>query len=231
MKKREFILFIVLFLGMFIFSSIPIELFNINYSKFSTTMKIIYNLACDFVFMFIMFLIYRKELTKSFKEFIKKHNKYIKKYFPYYLMGLCVMVISNIIISLFISGATANNEIAIRQKASLYPIYMLISAGICAPFMEEIIFRKCIKDMFIMDKKNTYLKYAYIIVSGFVFAFVHIWGNSSSILDYAYIVPYMGVGIAFSYIYYDSDNIFSSMEFHSLHNIVALVIFLVRSML
>ena len=53
------IIFIILLLGMAIFPYIPMELFNIDYNNFNTTMKAIYMVFCDIGFMAILFLLYK----------------------------------------------------------------------------------------------------------------------------------------------------------------------------
>lgn len=223
MKKRPVIIFISLFLGMYLFPYIPLELFNINYYNFSSNMKNIYNFICDICYMLIIFIIYHKDLTDNFKNLIKNFNKIMYKSFNYYLIGLFFMFISNVIIGHIFIEANTNNENMVRNMITMYPVYMFFSVSIYAPFVEEIIFRKSIKEMFI-DSKIT--KYAYIIISGFIFAFMHIYGDTSSSLDYLYIVSYMAVGVSFAYAYYESNNIFTTILLHSLHNTTALILFL-----
>ena len=226
MKKSPILIFIILFLGMYLFKYIPIELFNINYENLNITNKIIYNFICDISFIIIIFIINYKTMINSLKEYINNFKKIMLPSFKYYFIGLFLMIITNIIIGLLFTNAKANNEDSVRQMINLYPLYMLFSTGIYAPFVEEIIFRKSIKDIFIEYKNNKLVKYTYIIISGFLFALMHILGQTSSYIDYIYIIPYMSVGSSFAYIYYENDNIFSTITLHSLHNTVTLLLYL-----
>lgn len=224
MKKKETLIFIILLIGMMIFPYIPLELFNINYSKMNSTMKILYNLSCDIGFMIIVFMLYYKDIFKDIKGYIRNIKENLKLSFKYYFIGLVIMFLSNILIGLLFSNANANNEDAVRQMIDIYPIYMIFSVSIYAPFVEELIFRKSIREIFTKD--NNVVKYTYIITSGFIFAFMHMISNINNYLDYLYIIPYMGVGCMFAIIYYKSNNIINTMVMHSLHNTISIILYL-----
>ena len=227
MKNKEILMFIILFLGMYLFPYIPLELFNINYNNLTSNMKIIYNFLCDLGYIIIIFMIYYKDIINDFKKYISNFKKIISLAFKYYSIGLFFMIATNIIIGVFFSNASANNEIAVRRMIDIYPLYMIFSTSIYAPIVEEMIFRKSIKDMFLVGKDNKIINYSYILISGFVFALMHILGNTTSYLDYIYIIPYMAVGMSFAKVYYECDNIFSVITLHSLHNTVTILLYLV----
>ena len=136
------------------------------------------------------------------------------------------MAITNNLISIFFSEATANNEQAVRSLIDLYPLYMLFSVSIYAPFIEELIFRKSIKDSILSIKDNKVTKYIYIIISGLVFSSLHVIGITSSYLDYLYIIPYLALGITFAALYYKTDNVFTTITMHSLHNTIFIILYL-----
>ena len=121
------------------------------------------------------------------------------------------MVVSNIVISLFFKGANANNENTIRELIGLYPLYMFFSVSIEAPFVEELIFRQSIKNIF-------HNKWLFIIISGLLFGSMHVFGDFKNITDLLYIIPYSTPGIIFAYMLEDSDNIYVPMSFHFIHN-------------
>ena len=133
------------------------------------------------------------------------------------------MIISNNLISTFFTSASANNEDAVRSLIDLYPKYMLFSVGIYAPFVEELIFRKSIKD--IIPTNNKITKYLYIFISGFIFASLHVIGMIKSNYDLLYIIPYLALGISFAALYNKTDNIFSTIVMHSMHNIIAIIVY------
>ena len=224
-KILPIIKFILLFLGMATFSSIPIELFNIPYDSFNITMKAIYMLFCDLGFITIIFLIYKDKIIKDFKEYFKKFFVNFEESFKYYFIGVIIMMVSNFIIAFFIRGATAGNEEAVRDMIDMVPLYMAFSVSIYAPFVEEIIFRHSIKDIVMAYGNSKITRYLYIFLSGFIFAILHIVGQATSYLDYVYLIPYMSLGLAFAVLYSKTDNIFSSISMHCLHNTFTIVLY------
>lgn len=225
-KITPIIVFILLLIGMSIFPYIPLQLFHINLNNLSSKMKILYEFFCNIGFMIIVFMIYHKTIIKDFNNYKKNFKKNFKQAFSYYIIGFMIMIISNNLINIFFSGANANNEEAVRNLINIYPLYMFFSVSIYAPFIEEIIFRKSIKDCILVYDNNIFTKYLYIILSGLIFASLHVLGVTSSYLDYLYIIPYLALGIAFSSLYYKTDNIFSTISMHSFHNTIALIIYL-----
>ena len=218
------LLFITLLLGMAYFQYIPAKLLKINLETISTTSKIVYSIICDALFMLFVYLLYRKTINKNFKDFFSNFKDNIETSLKYYFIGLAIMVISNLIITIFFSGASANNEEAVRTLIGKYPLYMVFSVSIYAPFIEEIIFRKSIKDMITSYKNNSLTKYLYILTSGLIFASLHVVGMADKAIDYIYIIPYLSLGIAFAALYHKTDNIFSTICIHSLHNTVAVLL-------
>jgi len=211
-KILPIIIFIILLLGMVGFSSIPIALFGINVNNFNLTTMALYMVVCDICFIGLLYLFYKKKINKDFKDYIKDFWKNFEESFKYYFIGLIIMMISNVIITLFISGAIAGNEETVREMIDEVPLYMLFSVSIYAPFVEEIIFRHSIKDCVMCHGNNKISKGIYIFISGFIFAFMHILGQVTSSLDYVYIIPYMSLGVAFAALYNKTNNIFSSIS-------------------
>ena len=224
-KIRAISIFILLFIGMFIFSYIPIELFHIDINNMSDKMKIMYQFSCDIGYMLIIFTLYRIDLVDNFKKYIKNSKKLFGISVSYYIIGFIIMFISNSVIAMLFSEATPHNEEAIRDLISLYPGYMFFSTAIHAPFIEEIVFRKSIRDAVTSFGKNKCIQYLYIAISGLVFSALHVIGSVTVPLDYLYIIPYLGLGCAFAALYYKTDNIFSTIVLHSLHNTIAIIIY------
>ena len=66
-------------------------------------------------------------------------------------------------------------------------------------------------------------KYIYVLISGLVFGGMHVISSASSMGDFLYIIPYSALGIAFALLYYDTDNIFTTISMHSLHNLLSII--------
>lgn len=224
-KFKPTMLFIVLFLLMLIFPYIPLEIFRIDLDKLSFNYKVLYNFMCDTGFMIILFMIYKNELIIKFKEYFKNFRENINTTFKYYLIGFLVMIISNIVIVLFFKNASANNEETVRTLIDKAPLYMIFSVSIYAPFVEEVIFRKGIKDSVMAFSNNKFTKYLFILISGILFGSMHVIGSVTSVYDYLYIIPYSALGISFAALLYKTDNIFSTITIHSIHNTASIILY------
>lgn len=195
-----------------------IKYLGVDIINFDDNMKIICLILIDFSFMVIMYLIYHKKINRDVIDYGKNFKSYFSIGIKYWLIGLILMIFSNAFISIIYSNQSVNEEV-VQSILNRYPVYMIFSASIFAPFVEELIFRKSIRDIF--DDKYDVL---YIIVSGAVFGFIHTLANVSNLMELLYIVPYGIVGSMFAYIYTKTNNILVPMTFHFIHNTMIIVI-------
>ena len=213
---RGTIVFLIFELSVYL-QYIPIKLFNINVKTITPiTATFISSFSTIITFM-ILFFIYRKELKKDFQVFIKNKDAYMDVGIRCWIIGLLIMFISNYILNYILKAGGANNEKAVQVMIKSVPLLMLIDAGILSPFNEEIVFRKTLKDVF----KN---KWVFIILSFLLFGGVHVISSAKTTLDYFFIIPYGALGAAFAYAYYKTDNIFTSISIHMIHNIILILI-------
>lgn len=212
---------VFLFVMDIIYSSLIYTLLKylgVDIINFDDNMKIICLILIDFSFMVIMYLIYHKKINRDIKDYGRNFRSYFSIGIKYWLIGLILMICSNAFISVIYSNQSVNEEV-VQSILNRYPIYMIFSASIFAPFVEELIFRKSIRDIF--DDKYDVL---YIIVSGAVFGFIHTLANISNLMELLYIVPYGIVGSMFAYIYTKTNNILVPMTFHFIHNTMIITI-------
>lgn len=213
--KKKIILNIFMFLFYFIYQLIVIAFINILKIKIDSNLeKGIYLFTSSLIYFIIVLLVYRKELIIDLKNF---NIKILLKYIPIYIIGIVLMGISSYIVSSITNIPTAENETLVREYIKLFPVYMTFSTVIYAPFVEEITFRKTFKNI-INDK------ILFILVSGIIFGLIHIGISDNTTNDLLMIIPYIIMGIDFSYIYCKSDNIFTTITIHSIHNLILLII-------
>jgi len=167
--------------------------------------------------MAILFTLYHKDLKKDFIKFKNNFLKNIDIGVKYWISGLLVMVISNLILTFLLKAGGANNEEQVQSMIKVFPLLMVIDAGIIAPFNEEIVFRKTLKDVI----KN---KWFFVILSFLFFGGAHVFNSATSFTDYLYIIPYGALGAAFALAYYKTDTIFTSMFLHIVHNTILCLI-------
>ncbi len=196
-------------------------IFKVDIANVSTNIKIIYSIVYNILILALIVLIFRKSLKKEFHDMKENHKNYYQNYFKYYLIGLVIMMFSNVIISSISKGGIAGNQESIEQLFEISPLYVYFASVIFAPIVEELVFRKAIRNII----PN---KILFILVSGFLFGSLHVIGSIEAWYDLLYIVPYSSLGIVFAYILYKTENIFVSMGLHFMHNgiLIALQFFM-----
>lgn len=216
---RKILLNLLIFGLYFIYEYIAIVIlqeFGINYTNLDLGKKAIISFLINLLFILLLLFVYKKELKKDAIDFKDNYKKYISTYIIYYVVGIILMGASNVILQHITNLKISGNESAVRELISVAPLYMFFSTVIYAPYVEELIFRKSIRNIV----KN---KYLFIIISGFIFGILHIidFKNYKEILMG---IPYIIMGIDFAYIYYKSNNIFTTMTLHIIHNLILFTI-------
>ena len=200
------------FLCSSLFKLIPIYLFNINVKNMSNTTYTLLTLFSDICIFIIGLVLYGKELIKEWKTFKKKPGENFDIAFKYYFIGLAIMIGSNIIINFILKLGNSQNEQAVQGLIKTNPWLMLLFAGLFAPIIEELVFRKSLKNVL----KN---KYLFIFISGFVFGLLHIIGyNLKTPLELLYIIPYGALGVMFALMDYKINSTYPSIFMHMFHN-------------
>lgn len=217
MKKilKNILIFLSYFIYDILFKAI-LYAFNINYYTLDIKNKIIYTIIIGVIYILILIFLYRKELKEELKDYKDNYKKYLSNNIIIYLIGVLLMGVSNIIISKITHQSLAGNEEITRGLIKLYPIYMIYSSIIFAPLVEELIIRKSLKNIL-------KFKYLFIILSGLIFGLLHI-SDYKDINEILFSIPYIIMGIDFAYIYYKTNNIFTTMTLHMCHNLILLII-------
>lgn len=209
---KEFFLIIIYFLLILLLSLIFHDSLNLN-SPYYEISNILINLLLIIVFL----IIFRKKIIAKLNDYKKNCKSYLRKNFIYYIIGLIIMVVSlNIITSFY---QLPLNETANRETLMAFPLSSLFNILITAPLVEELLTRIILKD-------HIQNKYLYIIISGLLFAFLHIFNSLSNGITYEllFLIPYGAIGIAFSLMYYKTDNIWISITYHFIHNLICLIL-------
>ncbi len=201
-----------------------IYIFHIE--KITDSVRTILNFSSNIIFCVFLIFMFRKELIKEFKIYKKKLSDNIDIGIKYWLIGITFMMLSNIIITLVLGASQANNEQAVQKMITAYPLLMVLNAGIIGPINEEILFRKCFKNVF---KK----KWLFILSSGIFFGFLHVSGSIATMLytpsfevfkQCLFIIPYSCLGLSFATMYYKTDSIYTSIFMHMCHNTILTII-------
>ena len=208
----KLIIIFTVFLCSSLFKLIPVYLFNINVKNMSNTTYTLLTLFSDICIFIIGLVLYGKELIKEWKTFKKKPGENFDIAFKYYFIGLAIMIGSNIIINFILKLGNSQNEQAVQGLIKTNPWLMLLFAGLFAPIIEELVFRKSLKN--VLKNKNLF-----IFISGFVFGLLHIIGyNLKTPLELLYIIPYGALGFMFALMDYKINSTYPSIFMHMFHN-------------
>ncbi len=213
-KIKKVLLFGFLFI-LFLYKDlcflIPLALLKIDYDKLSYKTQLLLSLASSIVLILILVLIYHKYLKEKLIDYKKNFKNYFDLGMKYWFLGLIGMCFFNVTIAIFSPIKEANNEVLVQQMLNQAPLLSFISATFLAPFQEEMLFRKCLGDIF----KNKTLK---IIMCGLIFGLLHVVFSLKTPWDLLYVIPYGLLGASFAIMITKKDNIFIPITFHMLHN-------------
>ena len=170
---------------------IPILLFNMDIEKLTSTQNICLSLFSNIVLLLILCKIYWKELKAEWINFRKNSLQNMDAAFRYWFLGLVGMAVSNIILNFVLNAGGATNEKMVQEMITTLPILMLINAGIIAPIIEELTFRKAFKNVF----QN---KWVFILSSGLIFGGLHVITSFSTPLELLYIIPYSSLSLSYA---------------------------------
>ena len=210
-KTIKSLIVIYIFFYSSIFSLIPVYIFKLDINKISTETSTYIMIFSHIVILLIFLAIYFKDSIKEFKIFLKNFWENFDVGLKSWLLGLGIMFVSNLILLIFFKSGGANNENAVQSLIKASPIAMGFYSCLLAPIVEEIVFRKTLKDSI----RN---KWLFIITSFLFFGGAHVVSSATNIVDLLYIIPYGAFGATFAYAYYKTDTIYTSMIFHVIHN-------------
>lgn len=211
---------ILVIASMFFLPSLFSQLLSKTFIKNSN----IISLISLILYLILLFGLFYKDLINEIKIFMKNFKKNADIGFKWWMIGLIVMLVSNIILNLLVfKGSIAANEEANRSALLSNAVFAMLSSVLIAPILEEIIFRKNLNDVF----KSTD---TFAIVSGAIFGFCHVTADLSSLFNLLYIIPYGALGYVFAKMDRETNTTFTSVFMHMTHNFITsiLVLCLVR---
>ncbi len=219
MKSKKILKSIGIIFLLLTFSSLFFMIFNIKKENLSEIKYLIYYSISNLILLGIFIYIYRDVLIKDLSFFKKNFLNNFFTSFKYWLIGFIIMYISNLLITQILKMNIGGNEIQVRNFINTSPILMAFNTIIYSPIAEELAFRKSIRDC-------TSNKWIYILTSGLLFGLLHTITYINSPLSLLYLIPYSAFGITFATLYYKSNNIYSTITIHAMHNTLAIIIYL-----
>lgn len=172
---------------------------------------------------FALYLLYFKYLKERFSDAIKNHTRTLIYVVGGFVALYALSVIVTFIYQLIGITSIPDNQAqlnAIAESALFDKVALGIYAVILAPFVEEMVFRlgiiTLVKTMFATSKVNkTVVAVIAIIISSFLFGYIHVTGDFEQIGNYA------ALGVILGIVYYKTDNIYTSIFVHMVYNAMA----------
>ena len=161
--------------------------------------------------------IFRKDLKKDLKKFKKDYKKDLKIAFKYYIRGIFIMIVSNLLIASLLKIGKSVNELQNIANLKREPVVQFLLIILLAPLIEELVFRFSFRNM-----SKDVAKFSF--TTGILFGAVHVISSLGNPLAILYLIPYSAMGIALGYAYKKTDTIFSSFTLHVIHNSITLMI-------
>lgn len=221
----KLIISFVLFFNISLVITYIFKLVGINYSDFNYIDYACLNTFIELIMFVVVLLFYKKYLKKDLVLFKLNKKDYIKKIISYFLIFLVVkygvaLFSSLLLVMLGSDLVTSENQESVVTLAKTLPFMMMISTSLLAPFVEEGIFRLGIR-------KVINNKYLFILVSGLIFGFMHIFPTELPL--YVALIEslnYVTMGLLLAYIYNETDNIYVVVIIHALNNLLSMLMIL-----
>ena len=221
----KLIISFVLFFNISLVITYIFKLVGINYSDFNYIDYACLNTFIELIMFVVVILFYKKYLKKDLVLFKLNKKDYIKKIISYFLIFLVVkygvaLFSSLLLVMLGSDLVTSENQETVVTLAKTLPFMMMISTSLLAPFVEEGIFRLGIR-------KVINNKYLFILVSGLIFGFMHIFPTELPL--YVALIEslnYVTMGLLLAYIYNETDNIYVVVIIHALNNLLSMLMIL-----
>jgi membrane protease YdiL (CAAX protease family) len=150
-----------------------------------------------------------------------KTKKPIKKFLITYGLMYLTMLILNPLVALLTNSDSSQNQNLIIESLKSQPFYVILSAIIMAPIVEEIVFR----GVLFRKIRSEYRYWTAIIISAITFGLMHIFGSliEGDINDLPFVIVYTVLGLFFVKIYEETGKIKYAIALHFLNNVVGIL--------
>ena len=187
------------------------------------------------VTFFLIFFLVKKDILSQFQVFLKQRKQILSKGLSYWIYGLIVMLLSNLVITSIVGNIPVNEQLT-RETLFTTPLSSIPIIMFIGPFLEELVFRYGFRKPFQKE-------ISYALFCAFLFGILHIitsideWTISNLFTrlvlegELLFLVPYGSLGFFFAKAYYETENIFSSVIPHMLHNSLSVLLILLTHFL
>lgn len=224
MKKEQLSLVSIYLLWLFIVSPLTVALFSPIIKNGGTNIALIGILLAPLTYLLTFYLykfIFKSKYTlKNLFTEPQINGHYITKGILTAIIVLIVTFSFNILYSTIFKDFINNNRADNVNGLLSIPFSLtILTGGIIIPFIEEIVFRKSIREIIPNSKPITY-----IITSALIFSSVHIQNTENLYNMMFYVIGTFIDGLIFAYIYEKEKTVWPSYIGHALYNTFILIL-------
>ena len=171
---------------------------------------------------FTIIIIFRKTLIGFAKDFIGNFKKYFGSSVIFFFVTMFLMVVSAVVIDSFGIGESSNQQ-AIDESLVQYGFLQIITVCLLGPVVEEVFYRGILFEM-LKGKENSIIRNIIsVIITSFIFAFMHVSFIDFSIADMIANIPILMLGLTLTVLRCKTDNILCSVIVHIGINVIATI--------
>ena len=224
MKKEQLSLVSIYLLWLFIVSPLTVALFSPIIKNGGTNIALMGILLAPLTYLLTFYLykfIFKSKYTlKNLFTEPQINSHYITKGILTAIIVLIVTFSFNIIyFTIFKDFINNNRADNVNGLLSIPFSLTILTGGIIIPFIEEIVFRKSIREIIPNSKPITY-----IITSALIFSSVHIQNTENLYNMMFYVIGTFIDGLIFAYIYEKEKTVWPSYIGHALYNTFILIL-------
>lgn len=180
----------------------------------------------DPVFYGMLFLaviiIFRKAFIASVKDFVDNFKKYIGLSVIFFFVTMFLMVVSAVVIDSFGIGDSSNQQ-AVDEAIVQYGFLQIITVCLLGPVVEEVFYRGILFEMLKGEENSMIRNIIAVILTSFVFAFMHVSLVDFSVTDMIANIPILMLGLTLTILRCKTDNILCSVILHIGINVIATI--------
>jgi len=191
-----------------------IGLFNV-----SNTASLYISFSVNFLFLFIIIFIYKKDLNKNYNDLIKNNKKIFVNCIKIFVIGLFFYVLLNTLLDV-LNVPILNNQNSMIEMMKKVPILFVLNTIFYYPVIEELVFKMSLR-------KIIKSKWSFVIITGLLNAFFQIVFSMTNTTDLLYLLPYAIFFGSLSYIYDKTDNIMYPIILRMCYNLIPCIIYLI----
>lgn len=179
-------------------------------------MRAIITALVTVIVLFVIFYLYKRQLREYNDWGFNETPHWDMRRVGIAMIGFVLIIVVSIVMLNLVGRGVSNNQQALDKIELNSKGLFKIMVVFIAPFCEEVIFRGMFFNIF-FTKANTRNKWAGIIVSGFLFAYLH-----DPMLS-KFVFVYWGLGMVLAWVYMKTKDLRYSMLVHMCYNALGFI--------